>query len=364
MIPGAYLSLEYLLGMGTWLLLGVVALVACLRLRRLSHDRPRHKRWIDRLLGLWMLLALLTLPEGCYALFYDTTDSFDLMNTSKRWSAMHVVLNDAGYRDPHEFPPPPRSDRRLVCFVGDSFTFGHGVPYVADRFSDRVGAALEAQHPGGFHVSNIGVPGFGLRNVKHLLATDLLELDPAIGVVVYTIVLNDIDSFDEHTARYYEGINRGRPRLFLFRHTYFYNFLYFRFVQSTQPEIREYFSYLESSYAGAPWNRMKQSLAALSQLCHANGVELRVVIFPFLHNAGPDYPFLDAHKRIARFCETSGIPVLDLEPVFREHAGKNLVVNMFDAHPNERAHAIAADAIERHLLADLFALDPPARSEQ
>jgi hypothetical protein len=45
--------------------------------------------------------------------------------------------------------------------------------------------------------------------------------------------------------------------------------------------------------------------------------------------------------------------VLDLEPVFREHPRENLTVNRYDAHPNERAHEIAADAIYNKLLNDL-----------
>jgi hypothetical protein len=46
------------------------------------------------------------------------------------------------------------------------------------------------------------------------------------------------------------------------------------------------------------------------------------------------------------------VPVLDLRPVLESHAGEGLTVNRFDAHPNERAHALAAAAIERELLDD------------
>jgi hypothetical protein len=47
--------------------------------------------------------------------------------------------------------------------------------------------------------------------------------------------------------------------------------------------------------------------------------------------------------------------VLDLWPVLKPHLGEGLTVNRFDAHPNERAHALAAEAIERELLRDLTA---------
>jgi hypothetical protein len=69
---------------------------------------------------------------------------------------------------------------------------------------------------------------------------------------------------------------------------------------------------------------------------------------------GSGYPFLNAHRQIVAWCDAAGVEVLDLEPVFRERAGDDLTVNRFDAHPNEKAHRIAADAICDHLLADLL----------
>lgn len=354
MFPDAYLSLNYLLGMGAWLLFGSLTLVTCLKRRQAARDEPGRKKRIDRLLVLWLLLALATLPELGFALLYDTTDSFSLTNTSTRWYEMHVNANQAGYRDRLEFPPALAAGQRHICFAGDSFTFGHGVADVGDRFSDRVAEALESKQPGRFRVSNVGLPGLELRQLNDLLANDVLKLDPKIDVLVYTIVLNDIEFFDPRTARHYEDINRSQPQFFLFRDTYFYNFLYFRSMQFTQPEVRDYYAYLQESYAGPPWQSMQQALGNLAMICSAHGIELRIVIFPFLHNLGPDYPFLDAHREIAEHCQRIGIPLLDLEPVFRERAGEDLVVNRFDAHPNERAHAIAAEAIEGRLLGDLL----------
>jgi lysophospholipase L1-like esterase len=63
--------------------------------------------------------------------------------------------------------------------------------------------------------------------------------------------------------------------------------------------------------------------------------------------------FHDARAKLREFCDAEKIPLLDLEPVFRKHAGENLTVSRFDAHPNVQAHAIAAEAIEKDLLSDL-----------
>jgi hypothetical protein len=44
-----------------------------------------------------------------------------------------------------------------------------------------------------------------------------------------------------------------------------------------------------------------------------------------------------------------GVPVLDLLPAFQGRKAKDLWVSPGDHHPNERAHAIAANEIGRFL---------------
>lgn len=44
------------------------------------------------------------------------------------------------------------------------------------------------------------------------------------------------------------------------------------------------------------------------------------------------------------------IPVLDLEPILAPHVSEGLTVSRFDAHPNERAYELAAEAIRGRLL--------------
>jgi hypothetical protein len=111
---------------------------------------------------------------------------------------------------------------------------------------------------------------------------------------------------------------------------------------------------LPESYRGTPWQGMRAKLDEFRRFCQRRNIELRIVIFPFLHNLGNDYVFDVAHERIREYCREANLPCLDLKPVLLPHAGEGLTVNRFDAHPNERAHALAAEAIEKDLLEDLF----------
>ena len=98
---------------------------------------------------------------------------------------------------------------------------------------------------------------------------------------------------------------------------------------------------------------MSRRLNKVRDLCRLHNCEFRVVVFPFLHNLADDYPFRDAHAAVVEHCRASEIPVVDLAPILTKHAGEGLTVNPFDAHPNRRAHKLAAEAIEQELLSDL-----------
>ena len=125
----------------------------------------------------------------------------------------------------------------------------------------------------------------------------------------------------------------------------------------TVPDINKYYSFVKEYYDGEPWQRMQRKLGEIDRLCEDYGIELKIVVFPFMHNLGPDYEFHHAHENIVTYCRESEIPVLDLEPVLTPHVDEGLTVSRFDAHPNERAHELAAEAIHELLIDNLTRKD-------
>jgi lysophospholipase L1-like esterase len=349
-LPGSYL-----LGLIGWLIALAASLPALLKLRRKLRLRVGGEpRWTLIGLSLWFFLAALTVVELCFAVIYDQTDSFNMSNVSQHWFARHVRDNPQGFRDAKPFPRSVPAGKQRVAFIGDSFTFGHGIKNVADRFSDRVGARLEAVQPGRFLESNIGSPGIHVQIIANMVEK-FVTRGHQIDVLVYTICLNDIEAYEPAIDQMQKKFDLHSPKFFLIRDTYFLNMLYFRVQQAWLPEVRSYYSQLADSYRGAPWDGMRRKLDELREFCAAKKIDLRIVIFPFLHNLGPDYPFDAAHERIAEYCREEKLRCLDLKPVLLPHVQEGLTVNRFDAHPNERAHALAAEAIETDLLDDLFA---------
>jgi lysophospholipase L1-like esterase len=311
-------------------------------------------------LSLWVFLAALTVVELYFAIVYDQSDSFNMSNVSKHWFARHVRTNPEGFRDDKPFLKEIPEGVRRVCFVGDSFTFGHGVNNAADRFSDRVGRRLDSARPGTFLVSNIGSPGIHVQLVTNLVEK-IVEQGYKIDLVVYTICLNDIEGYEPAIGGLQKRLDLYSPKFFLFRETYFLNMLYFRVEQARLPDVRSYYSQLADSYRGTPWYGMRRKLDELREFCEDRQIDLRIVVFPFLHNLGPDYPFDAGHEKISEYCREAGLACLDLKSVLLPHVGEGLTVNRFDAHPNERANLLAAEAIEHDLLPDLFAEERTAR---
>jgi hypothetical protein len=350
------LPFSYLIEFAVTIVVGCAAFVGLLHLRRRwKKHRPRRTIWADLLLSFWMLCAFLTGVEFYFAFIYDQSDSFNMTLASKRWFNRHVepFRNSDGFRDSHELPQQLPAGTRHIVFVGDSFTLGHGVPRMEDRFTDLLAADLQRQRPGAFIVSNLGEAGYEVSLIEGLVRA-LVDRGRPVTTLVYVYNLNDIEGYDPRTAETIKALQQNEPRFWLFTKCYSWNWFYFRYRQFSRAEVSDYFPHLRKSYETEAWNGLTAKIASMHDCCRSAGVDFRMVIFPFVHNLEPDYPFASVHEKMVQYCRESGIPVLDLLPVLNEHAGERLVVSRFDAHPNEAAHAIVARALRQDLLADLF----------
>jgi hypothetical protein len=354
------LPTNYLIGMLLWLVAGVLAFWGLLKYRQRLRRSGRRLTLANLLFSLWIFLAMLTGVEVYFALLFDATDSFNRSNISRVWFLRHVEpdlrvldLGHGGikYRDDQIFPRPVPEDRKHVCFVGDSFTFGHGVASVSDRFSNRIRAELDSRFPHEYIITNLSEPGTDL-NWAEGLVRELVENDIHVDTLVYVFCPNDIEVYHPDFMKNVQKLSELNPNCPLLAHTYFFNLLYYRYQLASRPEAREYYGYLADYYSGEPWQQMQTQFKAFAAFCKAYRIELKVVIFPFLQDLDQESPFDHARSVVRGFCDEQGIPVLDLHETLSEHAQENLTVSVFDAHPNARAHNLAADAILPFLFGD------------
>ena len=355
---------EYLWGMGAWVVVGFALLFAILKLRRWRRRRGARPMFLNFAISLWMVLALVTGVELYFALFRDTTDAFNQTNVSRRWFTIHadaqaktLEFSDTEklpYRESRPVTPDVGEDRRRFVFLGDSFTFGHGIENIQDRFTNRFEARMNEVGATDCEVANLAWAGTELH-WANAVAKKLIADRYVMDTLVYVMCLNDIESFTGEGSPY-ANIGEHSPDAdpFLARYkltpffskTYFLNTLYFRVKQLRTPELRNYYGSIGKEYKGEPWQRMIRVLDEMKAACDRNKTRFVIVVFPFLHNLGePNNPFEPAHNAIATYGAAARVPVLDLRDALLPHVDDGLTLNSLDAHPNQRAHELAAEAL-------------------
>lgn len=106
--------------------------------------------------------------------------------TSPEYAA-DIRINSLGFRGP-EIPLVKKPGVVRVLFLGDSFTFGHGLGE-NDTFPFAVGERLEREYPGKFEVVNGGVYGYSTADELNLFAKYGVALKPDIVVTLF--MMND-----------------------------------------------------------------------------------------------------------------------------------------------------------------------------
>jgi len=306
--------------------------------------------WSRLLLGNLLVLLVpitLTLAAGeiYFRFCYDTTDSIAYTKVAERWIKRHYHHNKAKWRDNIEYSLTIAAGKRRVSFLGDSFTAGHGIKDVEDRFSNRI----RREHPDWeIHV----LAGNGLDTGAELGFIDSYSARGyQVDQVVLVYCLNDInDLLAEWTQTLADVTNRVTGRLPFYDDSYFLDIAYFRLTVAQIPWIKNYFSFVREAYRSEKWEEQKQRLLALRDVVARRGGKLSVVTFPFLHALGPNYEYQFVHDQLNEFWREAGVPHLDLLPVFKDYPPARLTVNPFDAHPNEFANELAAKAIDKFLV--------------
>jgi hypothetical protein len=236
-----------------------------------------------------------------------------------------------------------------VSFIGDSFTAGHGITNVDDRFVNRLRQITQ----GSIDVHALAEVGRD-TGAEIKLIRDLRREGYQFDIVVLVYCLNDISDIvpGQHDLTERAAAPAAKPS-FLVEHSYLINTYYYRIKARFDPRASRYYDFVRAAYAGPVWEQQKKRLRELSQLCESTGAQLAVVIFPFMHSLGANYDFRQVHETIGQYWQGVGVPCLDLLPVFEPHADEPLMVSAYDAHPNERAHELAAQAIFDWLLKNL-----------
>jgi lysophospholipase L1-like esterase len=279
---------------------------------------------------------------------------------------VEVRISQCGIRDEREAAyEKPKGEKRIVC-LGDSFTFGWGVPENL-TWPRRLEEELKKIGISYYRTINCGASGtlyvdeyyWGLRD-------RFFRFDP--DAVLVTVCLNDLvpmpDTLGVHRKDIPPPEARGWRVLDL---------LAGRGRQATEDYLRrvrelergkdwgQLLIDLPASAGGAELLRERgeeaemfwgaggpqQALQAMRDWCREKRVPFGVVVWPLMQGLGSrdQYPFETLHRVAVEWCKSQEIPVLDLLPAFLGWDPASLWVDPCDMHPNEVAQQIAAPVI-------------------
>jgi lysophospholipase L1-like esterase len=238
--------------------------------------------------------------------------------------------------------------KRRVSFVGDSFTAGHGIKNVDDRFPNLIRQA----HPE-WDVHILAKLGWDTGDEVEFMRKTLSD-GYQLDVVVLVYCMNDVsDMMPEVKTMLKEIDAEAKHESWLVRKSYFINLLYYRFKTSHNPFTTHYYNFVSKGYREPLWTKQKERLTEFRDLVQSHNGRLLVVTFPFLHALGPNYDLQFAHVELDRFWQQLDVPHLDLLPAFSDIPPGKLIVNRFDPHPNEFASRIAAREIDRFIKTEM-----------
>ncbi|MEK6675531.1 MAG: SGNH/GDSL hydrolase family protein [Planctomycetota bacterium] len=312
-----------------------------------SPARHRRKRRYlilgNSLIGLCFFAGIGVALESYLRFVSTATDCTGATLTCKRWKVAYAVTNSLGHRDREWTPSKPKGVRR-IAFVGDSFTYGWGVDDPEQRFTNLLQKHFDAQTHGQVEVMNVAWGGWGTRD--HLRAARRIIDEYAVDEVVLCYLPNDM----EYLLPDRDGKNFRMPPRSTFLRTsgsFLLDYLYYRVYVPWSVGAGEYSDWLASGFADPTfWGQHRSDLVSIAELCRGNHVMFRVVLLPFLRVSGLGFRPEHIHQQVAAVFQEIEVPVLDLLPTLRGQDVGALVVNAHDPHPNERAHALFAEAIK------------------
>lgn len=260
-------------------------------------------------------------------------------------------VNADGFRD-RDYRPGADPDTLRIVVLGDSVTFGWGVPPEQGFVKVLERALNESPEEQRYEVLNLGIGGYNTEQEVELYRVKGRRYAPDVVVLAY--VLNDAipsDVFLEMALRLEQGGADGADAGGPLR-SEFLAWIVERARRLGQRGSAPFPTWVRESHADPQrWSRVCGAFRELSAMSREDGTPVLVVILPMFWDFDR-YPFEGVHRKVAAEARKQGFSVLDLYDSLKGHDVEELRLERGDdTHPSALAHRLIATALRDHLLA-------------
>jgi hypothetical protein len=278
-------------------------------------------------------------------MFIPRSHAVDYTLASKLWYAKYwKPINSLGFRDKE-----PDNNNPVILFVGDSFTTGHGLKSVDDRFSNIVGNELRKKGKK-YTVINIGRNNLDSRE-EYDLMTDFFHLTM---IKPKTIVLqyygNDIDGVAKSSGIKFDGFrppaDMNKFLILIGSGSYLFNYIYWMFPREYLGA--SYINFLTQAYKNdAVLSKHKDDLKLFVNYARENSIQLIAIIFPLLQ----DIEMSDSMyvNNIVNFFETNNATTINVSSLVKNIPMSERMININDGHASKKVNRIVAQEILRKI---------------
>jgi hypothetical protein len=264
-----------------------------------------------------------------------------------------VRVNQFGLREREEITPDkPPGQRRIVC-VGDSFTFGWGIPEERGwvrRLEDEL-----RRTSGDVRTVNCGAAGtvcideywFGLKHRFHVFQPDAVMLTICLNDLIPSSGLNfevPLQPTGIRVVDLVRGVFGRRPNELDPTRDWVQELLDLPGDQAVAGGLASSGQFNSQKPFEAMWSQgvPQQTLRDAKAWCDGRKIPFLVVLWPFLQGLGPGrwYPYQKLHDLVAADCAAAGIPFHDALPALRTTADEDLWVTPADQHANPRSQEL------------------------
>jgi hypothetical protein len=290
---------------------------------------------INAVVVTWATVFALVVCESAFMLCAKT-HGVGVSLAGQLWRKRFLSYNSEGYRDtPSAFLDA--ADKVKIAVLGDSFTMGHGIAAVEDRFTN----VLQRKLPQEFKVVNLGLGGTDSRNQFQRLSK--VPFTPNVLVLQY--FGNDISEAAASLGKPHPGIHLysdlPSELLFSVKNSYFLNWIYWSIPRS---DHRDWWDYFERMYEDRGVLREhEKDLDAFVSYSRDHRIPFYVVLFPFLHR---DLQASYGVRRFVKdFCSKNNVSLLDVSDLVRDLSIEDRVANNNDVHASVVVHRRVGEAL-------------------